>query len=196
MIGWDLDYSITLQLFALVAIPADHLQGHIGLPGFHKWSDLSLHQENRLNGCYDIGVENLTDKFVLLFSQLVIFIHHDNVIFSECRDNLLLEDQVKDRLLIGDNLVNLLNYGCRVDIFEVLLREFTFVSKHLFVVADPHLVELLRIVGVDGQEFNPLIQGQGFIHGFLKYPEIKREPADIPVGVFVFAHKEEMNIQM
>ena len=75
MIGWDLDYSITLQLLALVAVPADHLQGHIGLPGFHKWSDLLLHQENRLNGSYDIGVENLTDKTFLLFSQLVVFIH-------------------------------------------------------------------------------------------------------------------------
>jgi hypothetical protein len=61
-------------------------------------------------------------------------------------------------------------------------------AEHLLVVAYPHLVKFFGVVGINGEEFDPFVKGEGIVHGFLQYPEIEREPADIPVGVFVFAH--------
>ena len=69
-------------------------------------------------------------------------------------------------------------------------------TEHLFVVADPDLVKFLHIVGVYGQEFDAFIQGKCFVHGFLEHPEVKREPADIAIGIFVFAHMGEIDMQM
>jgi len=103
---------------------------------------------------------------------------------------------VKDGLLIGHNFIDLPDYIVRVHVFEVLLGEFGFVPQHMFIVADPYLVELLCVVGINGQEFNAFIKGQGFVHGLLQYPEIERKAADVTVGVFVFSHKAQMNIQM
>jgi hypothetical protein len=63
-------------------------------------------------------------------------------------------------------------------------------TEHLLVIADTHLVEFLGIIGVYGQELDSFVKGKGFVHGFLEHPEIKRQPADIPVDVFVLAHME------
>jgi hypothetical protein len=196
MIGWNLDDSITLLLIVFVAVPADHFKGQIGLTGFHKGTHLLFYQENRLNGCDNVGIENIPDKTTLLFCQLILIAHYDYIILAKLGDDLLLKNQVKYRLLVGYNLIDLPYYACRIDGFEMLFGEFRFVPEHLSVVADPYLVKLFRIIGVDSQKFYAFIQGQGFVHGFLEYPEIEGEPADITVGVFVFSHKVWMNIQM
>jgi hypothetical protein len=81
----------------------------------------------------------------------------------------------------------------RVNISDVLPGELSLMAQHLLVVTDPDLVEFFRVVGIDGQELDPFIQRKGLIHGFLKHPEIKREPADIPVDVLVFSHKDRVD---
>jgi hypothetical protein len=66
----------------------------------------------------------------------------------------------------------------------------------MLVIAYPDLIEFFRVVGVYGQEFDPFIKGKGFVHGLLQYPEVKREPAYIPVEVFVFSHLMRIELQM
>ncbi len=126
-----------------------------------------------MNGGDDSGIEYLPDKTKLLFSQLILFVYHDDVVFPKLGKDLLLKDQVKDRLLVGDNLIDLLDDACRIHLTEMLFGKLPFVPEHLFVVTDPYLVEFFRVIGVNGQELDALVKRQGFIHGFLKHPEVK-----------------------
>jgi len=66
----------------------------------------------------------------------------------------------------------------------------------VLIVTHPDLIEFFGVIGINGEEFNSFIQGEGFIHGLLENPEIEREPTYIPVEVFVFAHLMQILIQM
>ena len=81
---------------------------------------------------------------------------------------------MKDGLLVGDDLIDLPDGTADPRSLKCCLGKFPFVTEHVLVITDPYLVEFLCIVGVDGQEFNPFIKGQGFVHGLLQHPEIER----------------------
>ncbi len=56
---------------------------------------------------------------------------------------------MKNGLLIGNYLIDLPDDTFRVYFSEMLSGKFTFMTKHVLIVANPDLVEFFSIVRID-----------------------------------------------
>jgi hypothetical protein len=129
--------------------------------------------------------EEIPDIFTLCFAEL-FFAQEKDIVFSQFLKVVLVS--TGEGLFLFRNDLKYLGECFFVPGVgdRLLFLEF----DHTLEGCDPHAEELIPVVGIYSEEFNAFDKRGGHIQGFLEYPLVKMQPADLTVDeIFILIQK-------